>query len=384
MSKKSTSIQEVEDFLNANYEIRLNEVNYQLEVRELGSNESFRDLNENDIFKDLHKNYKGISMSFLLAILKSSYVHKYNPFFEYFESTKERYNPEESVDHIDKLSNYVNAENQSRFRVQFKKMLVRCIACSLDDNVFNKQAFVLVQKKQNSGKATFCRWLCPPKLNTYYTENITMDKDGLIALSENFIINLDELSTLSKIELNTLKSAFSRDHVKVRPPYGSKSIRMPRRANFIGSINQFDFLNDETGSVRWLCFKIEEIDWNYKNEINIDLVWSQAYHLYLNGFEYQLTSEEIKENEFENEKFQYISPEQDMLVSALRPASKEDHDRFMSATDIIAYLCEHFHSKVIPKPVQLGKGLTKLGYEQTQLNSKHGYYVNFVFQSEQE
>ena len=104
MSKRSTSIQEVEDFLNANYEIRLNEVNYQLEVREFGSNEPFYDLNENDIFRDLHKNYKGISMSFLMAILKSSYVNKYNPLFEFFESIKELYNPQESIDYIDKLT----------------------------------------------------------------------------------------------------------------------------------------------------------------------------------------------------------------------------------------------------------------------------------------
>ncbi|OYU93960.1 MAG: virulence protein E [Bacteroidetes bacterium B1(2017)] len=383
MSRKSTSIQEVEDFLDANYEIRLNEVNYQLEVREFGSNELFHELNENDIFRDLHKQHKGISMATLLAILKSSYVTKYNPFQEYFDNISSLYNPEGTIDCIENLANYINAENQIRFNWQFKKMLVRSIACALDTNVFNKQAFVLVQKKQNNGKTTFCRWLCPPRLKEYFTENISMDKDGLIALTENFIINLDELSSLSKFELNTLKSVFSRDHVKVRPPYGTKSIRSPRRANFLGSINQFDFLNDETGSVRWLCFKIEEIDWNYRNELDIDLIWSQAYYLYTTGFEYQLTAGEIKENEIENEKFQYISPEEDMLVSALLPASKEEHDKFMSATDINAYLREHFHSKVIPKPVQLGKALSKLGYEQTQLKCRHGYYVKLVFSQEQ-
>ena len=68
------------------------------------------------------------------------------------------------------------------------------------------------------------------------TKIISTDKDSLIAICENFIINLDELSTLTKIEINALKSIFSKDKVKVRLPYG-------RRANNNAQDLKFYWLN---------------------------------------------------------------------------------------------------------------------------------------------
>lgn len=377
MSKKSISIQEVEDYLNATYEIRLNEINLELDYRPLGSNEPFQLLNENDLFRDLDKQKKGISMATLMAILNSSFVNKFNPLLAYFEGNKELYSNSSQLDYIEILANHISAKDQVRFNHQFKKMLVRTIACALENDVFNKQAFILVQKSQNGGKTSFWRWLCPPSLKQYFMENITPDKDGIIALSTNILINLDELSTLKKTELNTLKSIFSKDKVKVRPPYGRKTISMPRRSSFVGSTNLFDFLNDESGSVRWLCFEINSIDWNYSNNVSIDLIWSQAYALYNSGFNYELSADEIRENEILNERFQYVSNEQDIILETLLPGSKEDHDRFMSSTDIISFLIEYNTFHIQLKPVLLGKALTKLGYEKCQLNSKHGYYVKF-------
>ena len=122
-------------------------------------------------------------------------------------------------------------------------MLVRTIACALLDGVFNKQAFILVHEKQNSGKSTFCRWLCPDILKNYIAENISTDKDSHIALCENLLINMDELSTLGKSEINTLKSLFSKDTIKVRRPFEKKAISVARRASFIGSTNNSEFLN---------------------------------------------------------------------------------------------------------------------------------------------
>ena len=144
-------------------------------------------------------------------------------------------------------------------------MLVRSIACALLEYVFNKQVFVLVGAGQNTGKSTFCRWLCPPFLSDYITEYINTDKDGLIVLATNFLINMDELATLSKTEINSLKSLISKDKINVRLPFARRTSVHPRRANFIGSTNNDEFLTDETGSVRWLCFEIEgTLNFDYK------------------------------------------------------------------------------------------------------------------------
>ena len=69
------------------------------------------------------------------------------------------------------------------------------------------------------------------------------------------------------------------------------------------STNKDEFLTDETGSVRWLCFElIGKMNFTYKDKININDIWRQAYSLYKSGFAYQLTPEEIEENEIKLDK----------------------------------------------------------------------------------
>jgi predicted P-loop ATPase len=59
----------------------------------------------------------------------------------------------------------------------------------------------LFNTKQNSGKTSFLRFLIPTQLEKYYTEDIGIDKDGLISLCKSMIINIDELSVMSKLML---------------------------------------------------------------------------------------------------------------------------------------------------------------------------------------
>ena len=84
-------------------------------------------------------------------------------------------------------------------------------------------------------------------------------KDGLIALTENFLINMDELSTMSRYEVNALKSMFSKDRIKVRLPFEKRATSLPRIASFIGSTNKTQFLNHETDSVRFINFEVVEL-----------------------------------------------------------------------------------------------------------------------------
>lgn len=70
--------------------------------------------------------------------------------------------------------------------------------------------------------------------------------------------------------INHLKPYFSKDSINERLPYDRKNFVIPRITSFIGSTNMSTFLQDETGSVRWLCFVVKSINRNYKTEFNID------------------------------------------------------------------------------------------------------------------
>lgn len=370
----------VEEYVASKYELRNNVVSNRVEFRKADSSEEFIELNESSIYRELQKNGINISMTKLIALLNSDFVRKYNPIDDYFQS-QTKWDEINEADYILKLTNYIPVKNKERFITQLKKMLVRCIACALEDNVFNKQVFVLVHDMQNSGKSTFCRWLCPPALSNYLTENVNTDKDSLIALASNFLINMDELATLSKAEINSLKSMISRDKINVRLPYGKRTTVMPRRANFIGSTNKDEFLTDETGSVRWLCFELtDKINFDYSKDIDINNIWRQAFTMYINGYPYQLTPSEIEENERENQKFQMISFELETIPEYFTPCSKEDSGLFVTTTTIFNKISvQHPIARITLNAV--GKALKLLGFKQVNEYNKEkgftvkGYYV---------
>jgi predicted P-loop ATPase len=309
-------------------------------------------------------------------------VPSYNPFKDYFTALSTW--DENDRDYIVELADHVKAKDQKQFNLQFKKMLVRTIACAIDDTVFNKQAFILVGGEQHTGKSTFCRFLCPDALMNYYTETIPSEKDGLICLCENLFINLDELHSLPKFELNKLKTMFSIIRVRVRHPFARKAQTDYRRASFIGSTNDDTFLTDTTGSVRWLCFDIDSIVFDYE-KIGIDNVWRQAYSLYKTGFKYQLTADEIKENESRNEQYQQVSMEYEYVQMYLSPGNVMDHNAFWTTTQIREHILTKSERKADMKSLdKLGKVLKQLKFDRVIKRSgesmapTRGYYVNFL------
>ncbi|HEY4785688.1 MAG TPA: VapE domain-containing protein, partial [Bacteroidales bacterium] len=363
-----------QEYIKKHFVIRRNVVTQEYECRDINKTE-FESMNENNIFIKMQISGLNLSLNNLIALLKSDFIEVYNPFTEYFNNLPQW---DGKTDYISFLASFVKTSDRGRFDNHFKKWFVRVIACALVDGIFNKQAFILVHDKQNSGKSTFCRFLCPPTLQNYIAENLSIDKDSRILLCRNILINLDELSTLSKVEINSLKSLFSKDKINERLPYDRRNSILPRRCSFIGSTNQVEFLNDETGSVRWLCFVIDEIDWSYSSKVNIDMVYAQAYHLFKNGFQYDITAAEVKENDEYNRQFLINTPEKELITKFLEPATKERNMHFWTSTDILLYISNVTENRVKLSSVNIGKALKLCGFERVKhgIDKIYGYYVN--------
>lgn len=376
----STIFHQAEDYLRSKYQFRYNAIKHVYETTEIDTLD-YKELNENSLFVELNKAGIKISLNNLKALLKSDFCPRYNPIAYYFENLKE-WNDNEP-DYIEELASFIDAEEQEEFTNHFKKWMVRSVKCALEDGYYNKHAFILVHSEQNSGKSSFCRYLCPPTLKEYIAENIEPgNKDSLIALASNFVINLDELKQFSNSDINVLKSWISQDKVNVRLPYEARSTVVQRVCSFVGSTNESEFLKDHTGSVRWLCFRINKISHDYNNyitgvsEINIDDVWSQAYSLYLQGFKAELTAEELKANEERNNQFKQLPPEMELIPSYVEE-SKEGEPRaeFMTATDIQSYIQGWTTIKI--NSVMIGRALAYHKFKKIK-NSKtqtYGYWV---------
>ena len=372
----NTIFDRIRKYLAKKYQLRFNEIALELEIKT--ENGDWTELNLNSLYIELTQAGINIAFNKLEILMRSHLITVFNPFENYFQNL-EKWDGE---NHIQRLTSFVKTTDTEPFQIHFEKWLTRSVFCALKRGYINKQCFVFYNTKQNSGKTSFLRFLIPPSLEKYYTEDIGVDKDGLIALCKNFIINIDELSVMSKTDVNILKAFISKNTVNARLPYDRKSSLMYRTSSFCGSTNRSDFLTDETGSVRWIIFEVLEIDFNYSKEININQIWAQAYY---NAFERknynpELTAEDLIENEKRNEKFKQVSLEQEILISHFEKS--ENKNDFLTATEIMLAMSNALGVRM--NNVKIGKALTALNFERIKHSKKqvYGYLIKRKIEDE--
>lgn len=291
--------------------------------------------------------------------LNSTAVEEFDPFRNYFNSIPEW----DGVDHIGKLASHVKLSNgdMEYFKIQLKKHLVRSVACSLGEEV-NRFVLVFSGEKQYTGKSTFIQFLTPPVLIEYYCESpLRGGKDDSLKLSETFIINLEELSTLSNRDVNELKAFISAKTTNERRPYARSSKLRVRRTNFFASTNRDQFLVDDTGNTRWLVFSVDGFDWKYKAEIDINKVWAQAYHLYRCGETGLLTQEEIVTQSEINKQYEYRSIEHEAIMQHFLPVSAKIGE-FWSTVKIHTHLTRRYEKLCNFNQFTVGRAMKQLGF----------------------
>ena len=365
------------NYLDEKYNIRFNTIALELEIQLKEQVGTWTVLNINSLLIELAQSGIEINMNKLEILVRSHMIQQYNPIREYFENLETW----DGIDYIKKLSQYLKTNDDEAFYYHFEKWLTRAVLCSLTKGYVNKQSLVLASH-QNSGKSSFLRFLIPPKLENYYTENISIDKDGIISICKNLICNLDELAVLSKSDVNTLKSFISKSSANIRLPYARKAEFLERICSFVGSTNRTDFLTDETGSIRWLIFEVYSFDFEYSKEIEMDKVWAQAY---FNAFERknynpELTAEDLIENEKRNEKFKQVSLEQEILISHFEKS--ENKNDFLTATEIMLAMSNALGVRM--NNVKIGKALTALSFERIKHPQKqvYGYLIKRKIEDE--
>jgi predicted P-loop ATPase len=293
----------------------------------------------------------------------------YDPFEDYFNNLPENC---DETDYIELLADTITTTKQDLWRTCFKKWFVAMVACVLDEKQVN-QTVIVFSGKQGLGKTTWIEKLMPKQLKEYiFSGTINpSNKDTLIHLAECMLINLDELENLNKTEIGSLKEIITKTHIRMRKAYGHNNENMPRRASFAGSVNTAQFLNDTTGSRRFLCFEVENIE--YTHNIDINKVYAQALSLYKTEFRHWFNQEEIKEINANNEQYQLRSPEEELLLTWFNVSDKENANAFLNTTQIAVKLAERAKLNITDGTVhKLGKALKKHQYLRIK---KSGSYV---------
>lgn len=369
-------IDKLEMFLNNRYNFRYNTVLGKLEFKTLKAHKwkPMTDFSENSILREILKAKVKCSINSLRNLLHSDYCEMFDPFDVYFQNLPKH---EEEHDYIEQLADTVTTTKQDLWRICFKKWFVAMVACVLDEKQVN-QTVIVFSGKQGLGKTTWIEKLMPKQLKEYiFSGTINpSNKDTLIHLAECMLINLDELENLNRSEIGSLKEIITKTHIRMRKAYGHNNENMPRRASFAGSVNTSQFLNDTTGSRRFLCFEVEHIE--YTHEIDINKVYYQALKLHKEGFRHWFNQEEIKDININNEQYQIKSPEEELLLSWFKVADRETANAYLSTTQIAVKLAEKTKLNISDAAInKLGKALKKHSFLRLK---RQGVYVYALYE----
>ena len=143
-------------------------------------------------------------------------------------------------------------------------------------------------------KSTALCALCPDKALFFDDEIVIGDKDAAQVLRGKWIIELGELSALSRHDLAATKAYITRSVDCYRPSFGRVSRDFPRRCVFTASTNEAEYLKDPTGNRRFWPVpvlqraNVEELRrWR-------DQLWAEAQEALEGGAPWWLESTELE------------------------------------------------------------------------------------------
>lgn len=362
----------MENYLTKKYDFRLNKISsmVQFKLKKDTQYNNMSDVDYNSLQRELDQHGIKCNMSLIRNTLNSDYSKEFDPFKTYFDNLPKW----DGTDHIQLLAKTVETTTDETWQRWFKKWLVSMVAClTLNDKV--NHSSIVFSGKQGIGKTTWLLNLVPDMLSEYCfsgTLNLS-NKDSQILLNSCMLIILDELENMKPNKMGELKEYLTKGQIKIRRPYGHSDEILVRRASFAGSINTEEFLNDTTGSRRFLCF--QALDFDYNHNVNLDQVYSQSLHLLNTGFKYWFDPEDVQEIEDHNSKFKQTTIEENLLLKHFSPINK-GMGRVLSTSQILEELRDRESISYSNSSLNLlGKALKANGFERHKHKGKYVYSV---------
>ena len=309
-----------------------------------------------------------VSASELITVLNSSYINHVHPLREYVNSLEEW----NGFDWIDQVASQVRMKDPDRtelWRRFFKKWFVAMVASWLDDDVVNHTVLVLIGK-QGCGKTTWLEQLLPPEIRQYGCKMNSfgeLNKDQRLRLGSYAMLNMDEMEAMTKREMNVIKSIITTKVITERRAYRWDDESFSRLASFCGSTNSRQFLNDPTGTRRWLPFEVERIQDPHNRDARFEDIiyrgmYAQARSL-IKGkiFRYWFDEDEIAELEEHNDEYRLLGTEEELLP-LLFTIPADGKGVFMPNEEIRTTLIEAFNLKT-PVAVERVSGImSRMGF----------------------
>lgn len=403
-SHKKATVEEMEEFINGYMKFRMNMLTHQIETQLIADAYTDRpeasachwqrltDHIENSLWCAMQHHGMAVNLNELHTLLGSDFVKEYHPLKEYLDGLPPW---DGETDYIGRLAAMVHvkesphsplqqdksrerndlSETPVRFADILKRWMVSMIAAALNETVVNQVILTLIGR-QGSYKTSFMQHILPPVLSEYYTtksNSSRMTKDDLFTMTENLVINLEEIDTMPPSELNQLKAMVTQRYVDERRAYGRNKVHLPHVASFVATGNNLQFLTDDTGNRRWLPFEVEDIDSPWEADIPYEGIYSQTYALYQDiNFRYWFTDKEIQQLRGHVQQFEVPRPEYELILTYYRKPVGLERGVYTTSSQIIG----RFGNASLRLSLQkVGRAMRELGFRQVKASNANYWVV---------
>ena len=222
---------------------------------------------------------------------------------------------------------------------------------------------------QGCGKTTFLRRLLPQQLRQYYLDHLNLSNkfDKEMALTNNLIVNLDELEAIRPTQHAALKQTLSKSKVNRRPIYGSSQEDRPRYASFVATTNNPHPLTDATGSRRYICLTIPKgqlID--NTGEIDHQQLYAQVlYELREQQAPYWFNNDEVIRIQQLNQEFMQQKDMAKIVEACFRKPKEGEEVKSISCAQMLDLIHREYPSIDVTHSsrIYLGRAMRELGFE---------------------
>ena len=373
-----------EDFmLRHGYSIQYNQITHGYEFKGFSEKLSPEHLPETVpivLYDQLRKEYSKVTKSSITDyITMYATNHRYNPIIEMIK--EEKWDGKDRVAEIYDIFKIPQDDKLSRTLIY--KWLMQCV-CGLYNHIYNPFSLDIAltfQGNQGIGKTRFFEKLAlNPK---FFAEGCCLDprnKDSIMLATNKWICELGEIGSTMKKDIDSVKAFISKSTDEYRTPYGKAMLQYPRMTSFVGTVNDEQFLVDQTGNRRFATIPLSpNLEIDYEKQIKpFDALqlWSQIYQVVKDLDKascFRLTNEEKKLLDERNQHFMKPLRAEDEVLDVLAEEQRPEPNCTCTTERMTVTQFIQRHSSLSRySSAEVGKILKKHGYfsKMSKVNGK--------------
>ena len=362
----------IEQFLNDNYLFRRNVLNGKVEFL-IKPAEDYRPLTQealNSIIRRAKKENiceKGSPKTEIVEFVHSEDVPAYNPIGDYLN----RLPAWDGQNHIARLFSRLPGITSEQQGFLATWLLSTVAHWQQMDTLHGNECVPTLIGAQGCGKTTFFQRLLPPELREYYLDHLNLSNkfDKEMALTNNLLVNLDELDAIRPSQHAALKQTLSKSKVNGRPIYGCAQDDRPRFASFVATTNNPHPLTDATGSRRYICLTIPQgLFIDNSGEIDYEQLYAQVLHeLTVAKTPYWFNNDEVARIQELNQNYLEQKDIAEMVEICFRKPREGEASKSMNSKMMLQQIQKDYPSVEITHSnrIKVGLAMKALGYEST-------------------